>query len=300
MAKHLVITLGDAAGIGPEIVQKSLPELDAKGISYTLVGPQNTDLQREYPNTYTAIESDFDGELGHATALSGRCAFLAIEKAVSLCQSLPNSALVTAPINKTALKLADVPYTGHTTMLKDLSGVDAVSMAFYTPSIKTILTTIHVPLIKVSELLTLERLKQTVVHGIDFLYSLGYNNPRIAVAGLNPHAGEDGLFGDEEINQIQPAIAACQDLPAIVTGPYPADTVFRQAYDGQFDLVVSMTHDQGLIPIKLLHFDSAVNVTIGLPFVRTSPDHGTAYDIVGTNTADHRSFLEACLLAFRM
>ncbi len=197
--------------------------------------------------------------------------------------------LVTAPISKTAWKMADIHYTGHTTALKALSNAETVSMAFYTPNLRTILTTIHISLMQVSKQLTKNRLNTTISHAQLFCQQLGITNPKIAVAGLNPHAGEGGLFGTEE-HTIKGVI---DSHDASITGPYPPDTLYYRAYQGEFDIVVSLYHDQGLIPIKLIGFHDAVNVTVGLPFIRTSPDHGTAFDIAGKEQANSSSMQAA-------
>ena len=189
--------------------------------------------------------------------------------------------------------MANITHTGHTTALQSLSKSGPVSMAFYTPTLKTILTTIHIPLMHVASQLTPKKLQQTINHGILFCQNLGITSPKIAVAGLNPHAGEGGLFGNEEA-RLTNVIKQYDDT---VSGPYPPDTLYYRASQGDFDLVVSLYHDQGLIPIKLIGFHDAVNVTIGLPFIRTSPDHGTAFDISGQGTANESSTKAAILLA---
>jgi 4-hydroxythreonine-4-phosphate dehydrogenase len=173
-------------------------------------------------------------------------------------------------------------------------------MTFYSEPLKVMLATIHIPLSKVSQKISTERLIETITLAQAFVLDLGVAVPRIAVAGLNPHAGEHGLFGDEEERIICPAIKEAQNMGIAVSGPYPGDTVFKRAVDGEFDLVIAQYHDQGLIPLKLLAFDSAVNVTVGLPFVRTSVDHGTAFDIAGKNKADPLSLQEAIALAIRL
>jgi 4-hydroxythreonine-4-phosphate dehydrogenase len=225
---------------------------------------------------------------------NGAASFAYLKTAVQYASEGKVTQLVTGPISKTAWKMAGINHTGHTTALQSLSQSSDVSMAFYTPTLKTILTTIHIPLMQVGALLTPDRLKKTIDHGQLFCQQLGINFPRIAVAGLNPHAGEGGLFGNEE-EMITQVVAQYGDD---ITGPYPPDTLYyRASCCNDFDLVVSLYHDQGLIPIKLIGFHEAVNVTVGLPFIRTSPDHGTAFDIAGQGKANASSMRAAIVLA---
>ncbi|HEX7140318.1 MAG TPA: 4-hydroxythreonine-4-phosphate dehydrogenase PdxA, partial [Vicinamibacterales bacterium] len=209
-------------------------------------------------------------------------------------------AIATAPVNKEAFGLAGLPWTGHTDLLGHLTGTRRVAMMFYSEPLRVVLATVHVPLAAVSRALTMETMQATIELTADELPRFGYERPRIGVAGLNPHAGEHGLFGDEERNAIAPAIGACRARGIDVSGPFPGDTVFVRARRGEFDVVIACYHDQGLIPIKLLAFGQAVNVTLGLPIIRTSVDHGTAFDIAGKGIADPESMIAAVLLAARL
>jgi 4-hydroxythreonine-4-phosphate dehydrogenase len=209
-------------------------------------------------------------------------------------------AIATAPVNKEAFRLAGLPWAGHTDLLAHLTGAGRVAMMFYSDRLVVVLATVHIALAEVSAALTKDRVEATIALTAEALARFTKVPPRIAVAGLNPHAGEHGLFGDEEARAIAPAIAECRARGIEVTGPFPADTVFVRATRGEFDAVVACYHDQGLIPVKLIAFGRAVNVTIGLPIVRTSVDHGTAFDIAGKGVADAESMIAAVLLAARL
>jgi 4-hydroxythreonine-4-phosphate dehydrogenase len=211
------------------------------------------------------------------------------------------AAIVTCPITKEGLRLAGEPFPGHTELLAAMCGGAEVVMMLAGDRLRVALVTTHVSLREAVGLITAERVERCIriTHRF-FRERLGFAEPRIAVAGLNPHASEGGLFGEEEARAIAPAIAVCRTAGIDATGPHPADTVFVRGHRGQFDVVVAMTHDQGLGPLKLAHFDDAVNVTMGLPIIRTSVDHGTAYDIAGQGTASPTSLKAALLLAARM
>jgi 4-hydroxythreonine-4-phosphate dehydrogenase len=208
--------------------------------------------------------------------------------------------VATAPVNKEAFALAGLSWRGHTDLLAHLTGAASVAMMFYAEALRVVLATIHVPLAEVPGLLTQASLEQVIRLTARQMPRFGFARPRIAVAGLNPHAGEHGVLGSEERDVFEPAIAACRADLIEVTGPFPADTLFARAAAGQFDVVVASYHDQGLIPIKLLAFGKAVNVTLGLPIIRTSVDHGTAFDIAGQGIASHQSLVEAIRLAARL
>jgi 4-hydroxythreonine-4-phosphate dehydrogenase len=210
-------------------------------------------------------------------------------------------AIVTCPITKEGLKIAGVPHPGHTEFLAQLCGGADVVMMLAGDRLRVALATIHVALRRALELLSPAIIEQTVrITDAFFRKYMGTGAPRIAVAGLNPHAGEGGLFGDEETTMIAPAVAACRGSGIDATGPWPPDTVFYRAWRGEFDVVVAMTHDHGLIPLKLVHFEDGVNVTMGLPVIRTSVDHGTAYGIAGKGTASPASLLAAIRMAAAM
>jgi 4-hydroxythreonine-4-phosphate dehydrogenase len=207
-------------------------------------------------------------------------------------------AICTCPINKEQLHKNGFPFPGHTEFIKDLTSADEVVMMLAGPKLRVALATIHVPLAEVSALLTRERLRKTIrITAKSMARDFAFHSPRIAVAALNPHAGEAGKFGREEIDTIQPVVEEFGDSPWRVSGPYPPDTLFYRAMSGEFDAVVAMYHDQGLIPVKLAHFNEAVNISLGLPIVRTSVDHGTAYDIAGSGKAHPGSLLAAVELA---
>jgi 4-hydroxythreonine-4-phosphate dehydrogenase len=208
------------------------------------------------------------------------------------------AAMVTCPINKTAIRLAGVSYNGHTELLAERTKSENYAMMFAGDSLRVVLATIHVPLRDVPSILSKQKILLTIKLTWQTMRErFGFKTPRIAVAGLNPHAGEGGMFGNEEKDIITPAIAQARNEGVDVVGPVPPDTLFYHAAKGRYDVVVSMYHDQGLIPFKLIHFNNGANITIGLPIIRTSVDHGTAYDIVGTGTADPGSLIAAINMA---
>jgi 4-hydroxythreonine-4-phosphate dehydrogenase len=240
-------------------------------------------------------------EWGAVSAASGRAAIAAIEGCVTLCLAGKLDAMATAPINKQSLKLAGSPFPGHTEMITALCGADESLMCFFAGDLKVFLLTIHCSLAEAIKSVTRERVASAIVLAYRELRRLGIDRPRIAVAGLNPHAGEHGLFGSEEAREITPAIEECRDKHNIdVTGPLSSDTLFLRAWRGEFDAVAACYHDQGLIAVKCLSFGEAVNVTLGLPIIRTSVDNGTAFDIAGLGVADHRGMVQAIKLAAQL
>jgi 4-hydroxythreonine-4-phosphate dehydrogenase len=211
------------------------------------------------------------------------------------------NALVTAPLSKEALNAAGYSFPGHTELLASMTGAKNQVMLLAGPRLRVALVTTHLPLREVSTTLTTERIKRTIVITFQWLKRyMGVTDPKLAVAALNPHAGEGGLFGSEEEEIITPAIEECHQEGIVVDGPFPPDSLFFHAASGKYDAVVSMYHDQGLIPLKLLHFRDAVNITLGLPIIRTSVDHGTGYDIAGQGLADSTSLINAILMASKM
>lgn len=282
---RIAITEGDPAGIGPEIAKRAA------------VDPRVLEVCD--PVLYGA-PADAAFAPGVLAAAAGRAAYDAIVRAVGDARAGTVAGIATAPINKEALRLAGLPWNGHTDLLAHLTGAGHVAMMFYSDPLIVVLATVHVPLSEVPRLMTAELMERTVALAACELPRFGIAAPRLAVAGLNPHAGEHGLFGGEEETAIRPALARCRARGIDVAGPFPGDTVFVRASRGEFDAVVACYHDQGLIPIKLLAFGRAVNVTLGLPIVRTSVDHGTAFDIAGKGIADHQSMVEAVLLAARL
>jgi 4-hydroxythreonine-4-phosphate dehydrogenase len=240
-------------------------------------------------------------EWGALSAASGRAAIAAIEACVRLCLAGNLDSMTTAPINKESLKLAGSPFPGHTEMITALCGGANSLMCFFAGDLKVFLLTIHTSLADAIKSITRERVADAITLAHRELQRFGIARPRIAVAGLNPHAGEHGLFGSEEAREITPAIEECRTKHNInVTGPFPADTLFLRAWRGEFDAVAACYHDQGLIAVKCLAFGRAVNVTLGLPIIRTSVDHGTAFDIAGRGIADHGSMVEAIKLAAQL
>lgn len=247
-----------------------------------------------------------------ATPLGGELSFRFVEDAIASTRAAPNSrgtpipgvtldGIVTAPINKEAWALArHAEFPGHTELLAERFGARHTRMMFVAPKLNVMLVTTHIPLAKVPGALSIERILGTIELGAAACRRIGVAAPRVAVCGVNPHAGENGLLGDEDARLIEPAIRAAREKRIDASGPYPGDTIFGAAVAGKYDLVIAMYHDQGLIPVKLLAFNSAVNATIGLPVVRTSPDHGTAFDIAGKGIADPGSMIAAIDLAVRL
>jgi len=322
------LTIGDPAGIGPEVTLKAALEEEVLALcAPVIIGDAQylshwarifglsprfdrfdcvnagdpLPLEQNTPIIYNL--NNIPGppgllEMGREQAECGRAAAEFIETASRLCLSGELDAMVTAPINKKSLYLAGYPFPGHTEFLAELARTDEFAMAFITPMLRVALLTTHVPLadvpgyVKKSSIETLIRLvnRELTAYGIE--------RPRIAVAALNPHGGEGTLFGFEEASEMIPAIESCRNRDGIdVSGPHSGDTVFLRATRGEFDIVISCYHDQGLIPVKCLSFGEAVNVTLGLPFIRSSVDHGTAFDIAGQGKADHSSMVAAIKLA---
>jgi 4-hydroxythreonine-4-phosphate dehydrogenase len=238
--------------------------------------------------------------MGQLSADAGRAAFDAVCAAVRDAQAGTVHAVATAPVNKLAFSRAGLPWKGHTDLLAHLTGSPRVAMMFWSEPLKVVLATIHVPLSAVPAVLTRDVLDGIIDLTAAELPRFGIRDPRLALAGLNPHAGEDGLLGGEEEAVLKPAVAAARAKGVRLDGPFPADTLFVRASRGEFDAVIACYHDQGLIPVKLLAFGRAVNVTLGLPIVRTSVDHGTAFDIAGKGVADPSSMIEAVLLAAKL
>ena len=323
----IAITMGDAAGVGPEIIVKSLahPELydqcrplvvgDAERLRQAarIVGSQLTvrslalDQVDEAAYTFGTIDCVdlklIPGNLpwGRLSPIAGDAAFRYVEVAAKLAAVAKAQAICTAPLNKEALHAGGHAYPGHTEMLAALTGTPEVSMMLSTPKMRVIHVTTHIGLLDAIAKIEPALVERTIARGYSALRKAGIENPRIGVCGINPHAGENGLFGrGEEAEKIEPAVAACRGRGWRVEGPLPADTLFFRAQRGDFDLVVAMYHDQGHGPVKVLGLESGVNITIGLPVVRTSVDHGTAFDIAGTGKADERSMVHAMLQAIEL
>ena len=282
------ITVGDPAGIGPEISIKAAADPKVLDLCEpVLYGPHDAKALQPFTP-------------GQVSAEAGRAAYDAIVMAVEHARAGRIDAIATAPINKEAFALAGIPFKGHTDLLAMLTKSGPAVMMFYAEQLRVVLATVHVALRDVPSLLTRELADFIIDITARELPRFGYPRPRIAVAGLNPHAGEHGVIGSEDDAVLRPAVEAARGRGLDVNGPLPADTVFGRAARGDFDVVIACYHDQGLIPVKLLAFGRAVNVTLGLPIIRTSVDHGTAFDIAGRGVADHSSLVEAIGLAARL
>ena len=330
----ILLTMGDAAGIGPEIIARAFLRGDAQGcvvVGDVGVMRRASALLGDAALPIALIDEPQDAQLlpatcmpvlqapslpdladvawGRIDARCGAAAARCIEAAVQLVQAGQGSAIVTAPIHKEALASAGITFPGHTEMLQALaagtSALPPVRMMLANDELRVVLVTIHLSLRRAIEAVSFDAVLQTLRIAHRALKAWGLSTPRIAVAGLNPHAGEGGLFGDEELHIIAPAVQAARSEGINASGPFAPDTVFMRArnapgHAGEFDVVVAMTHDHGLIPVKYLGVEHGVNVTLGLPFVRTSPDHGTAFDIAGRGLADAASLVAAIKMARRL
>ena len=323
----VAITTGDPAGIGPEVVLKALADRELLSTArwvvigdaaiLNMVGKQiglrppdcivQDGRSAQWPGSRTAQVCLLDVHqlepsqftVGKLSAACGSAALEYVRTATQLCLDGEADAMVTAPLNKEAVSLTGQGFTGHTEFIADLSKAAESRMLLVNDHLRVIHVSTHRSLRSACELDT-PRILRTIQLGNEALQSLGFAQPRIAVCGLNPHAGENGLFGSEDLELIVPAIQAAQDMGLICEGPFPADTIFIQAVRGAYDLVVAMYHDQGHVPMKLLDFEHTINVSLGLPIIRTSVDHGTAFDIAGKNRADPSSLKAAMKLAVTM
>jgi len=310
----LAITMGDPAGIGPEIIAKFFSggvtapaivigdagclERAVKALSLPLdirsiTAPNDAQYSPGTVDVLSVSTLPTDLPLGQIDARAGQAAFDYITTAIDLALAGKIAGIVTAPIHKEALKAAGIPYPGHTEILADRSGTSDFAMMLANEELRVILVTIHVSLRSVPDLITKARVLKTIELADAACRAYGIQQPKIAVAGLNPHAGEGGLFGHEEETEITPAIIEATARGLQVSGPFAGDTIFMRARRGEFDIVVAQYHDQGLIPVKYMGIEHGVNVTIGLPFIRTSVDHGTAFDIAGKGLADASSLTYA-------
>ncbi len=303
---RLGVTMGCPAGVGPELILKALTHPFPEDLALVVLGDENLlreaarKLSLPLPLAEIISLSQLPYRPGAPNEETARAMVRYIKEGVRLCLEGQLAGLVTCPISKAALKLAGEPFPGHTEMLAALTGAREVAMAFYGKRLSVVLVTIHVPLRKVPELVTVPQILRVTRLAYQFLKDLKPEEPRLALAALNPHAGEGGLFGDEEERVLQPAVEEARRQGIPLSGPYPADSLFYRAVKGDFDLVVGLYHDQALIPFKLLHFEDGVNVTLGLPIIRTSVDHGTAYDIAGQGVAREKSLVAAIELAYRL
>lgn len=317
----IAVTMGDPAGIGPEIIAKSFAQTNFHAENRIIVLGDVAILERaakllDLPLRVNAIQEPEDatfepgsmdvqavtdlGEdlpFGKLDARAGDAAFRYVERAIELASAGRVDAIATAPLNKEALHLAGHKYPGHTEILAELTGTKNYAMMLVTDELNVIHVSTHVSLREAIDRAQPERELAVIRLAHESLRKLGVENPKVAVAGINPHAGENGLFGSEDAERIAPAVAAAVEEGIDASGPHPPDTVMMRARTGAFDIVVVQYHDQGHIPIKLMGFDTGVNVTVGLPFFRTSVDHGTAFDIAGTGKADPTSLHAALALA---
>jgi 4-hydroxythreonine-4-phosphate dehydrogenase len=303
---RIAITMGDAAGVGPEIVMKSLAHAEVYGLCKPLVIGDAERLREAgricgskltVPGDVECIDLKLipkDLPWGKLSAAAGEGAFQFVKLAAEMALDECVDAICTAPLNKEALHAAGHIYPGHTELLAELTGTPEVSMMLTAPNLRVIHVTAHLGLLDAIDRIEPGLVERTIARGHEVLARAGLPRRKIGVCGINPHAGENGLFGrGEEESKIAPAITACRAKGIDVEGPLPADTLFFRAARRDFDMVVAMYHDQGHGPVKVLGLESGVNITVGLPVIRTSVDHGTAFDIAGTGRADERSMLEA-------
>ncbi|MBN1477654.1 4-hydroxythreonine-4-phosphate dehydrogenase PdxA [Candidatus Sumerlaeota bacterium] len=325
----LALTLGDIAGVGPEIVAKVLADSETRELAHLAVFGPHRPL-RHAIDQFTAgipterVESaaelsawDFRAAvpvvddlsvrapscrevMGKVDADAGRSSHAAVLAAIDACLAGHTDAMVTAPIHKAAWSQAGVKHPGHTEVLAERTGTRRVLMMLACHQLKVILATIHIRLADVPRAITRERLADVIEGTAESMPLFGADTPRLAIAGLNPHAGDGGLFGDEEITVIGPAVEEARARGIDISGPFPADTVFARAKEGAFDAVIALYHDQGLAAIKTLEFERTVNISLGLPIIRTSVDHGTAFDIAGQGIASPTSLREAIQWATEM
>jgi 4-phospho-D-threonate 3-dehydrogenase / 4-phospho-D-erythronate 3-dehydrogenase len=326
MAKPIVaVTMGDPAGVGPEVVLKALTHKSVERACRILIFGDRGVLERTQRKLGSQVElplhkpgslwprakgtlvhalsslSPAECRPGHPSRACGEAVYRYVTEAARLALAGSVDAIATAPLNKKVLQMAGHYYPGHTELLAEMAGVPECRMMLIGSKLKVVLVTVHLPLMRVSRQLTSRKIRATLELTDQALRRyFARSRPKLAVAALNPHAGEEEIFGHEERKIILPAVEQARKRGIRAFGPFAADSLFYQAAKGDYDAVVCMYHDQGLIPLKLLHFIGGVALTLGLPFVRTSVDHGTAYDIAGKNKADETSMTEAILLAARL
>ena len=321
--KKLAITMGDPGGVGAEIILKAIRSTKVRQVSVPIIIGDSVVMKEalrvfNIPLTLKIIRSPQEAKLSKnsidfidigllnkfnknkPSVAGGRACVSYIKTAVEFALQKSVDGIVTAPISKEALKMSGVSWPGHTEMLADFTKTKDYAMMFIGEPLRIILVTIHTSLKDVPRSITQKKIVKTIRFAKKACDMLMIKNPRIAVAGLNPHAGETGRFGDEEIKKITPAIQKARKENIPVSGPYPPDTVFYKAYKREIDIIVCMYHDQGLIPLKMIAFDKGVNLTLGLPFIRTSPDHGTAYDIAWKGISNPSSMIEAIKVAAKL
>jgi 4-hydroxythreonine-4-phosphate dehydrogenase len=302
--------MGDPSGVGPEITLKALADESVKALANWVVIGDRRVLEMAAQSTGLPLDTAGvrdvamlvgaeDFRFGVLDARCGRAAVEYVRIATEMCLSGEAEGMVTAPLNKEAVSSSGIPFSGHTEYIAGLCGAKEARMLLASERLSTIHVSTHIPLRRACDLDTGQILR-TIELGHDAMQLLGFERPRIAVCGLNPHAGEHGLFGSEDERKIAPAIQGARSRGITCSGPHAGDTVFLQASRGAYDLVVAMYHDQGHIPMKLIDFEGTVNISLGLPIIRTSVDHGTAFDIAGQNKADCRSMKQAMRMAARM
>lgn len=320
MSVRIGISLGDPTGIGPEVTLKALAALPDDGTKFLLLcdrdlvtktaGDLGLDLRISHFQTFDqpgriflhSPEPPLPPGLNQGSAPAAEAAMSWLTEAAQRCLSRNLDAMVTAPVNKEAIIKLGRPFTGQTEYLSELAGTDRTAMMLLGADdrgrwLRVALVTTHLPLRAVADKISRANVEQTIELAAQACRDLGLPGQRVAVCGLNPHAGEGGEFGDEEITTIAPAVEAVRARGLDVEGPFPADTIFYYVFRGDYDAVVAMYHDQGLVPLKMIGFDTGVNWTLGLPFIRTSPDHGTAYNIAGQGKASPTSMISAINLA---
>jgi 4-hydroxythreonine-4-phosphate dehydrogenase len=304
------ITMGDPAGVGPEVILKAVAEMSPEERGQTRVFGCRATLEAAQQAVGSSVDLDpllvdvpVEGAplpFGREDARGGDAAFRCVETAVRAAEAGEIGCIVTAPLNKATLNAAGHHYDGHTGMLAHLTGQPRAWMLLAADRLKVVHVSTHVSLKDAIDRATPEAILQTIRIGNEHLKRIGLEAPRIAVAGINPHCGEGGLFGTEDDNQVVPAVEAARAEGIDAHGPVPADTLFHRAYNGAFDLIVAQYHDQGHIPVKLVAFDTGVNVSLGLPIDRTSVDHGTAFDIAGKGIAKHENMTAAIAYARKL
>ena len=305
----VALTMGDPSGIGPEIVLKALADPELRPLAHWIVVGDSRVLDKAQGITgerldtevcqVKSLDSSEEFAFGRLEARYGQAAIDYVREATNMCLEGKADAMVTAPLNKEAVTLSGRQFSGHTEYIAELCGATESRMLLASERLCTVHVSTHVPLRRACDVNT-ERILRTIELGSTAMNLLGFKRPRVAVCGLNPHAGEHGLFGREDEEFIAPAIELARSRGLQCSGPHAGDTIFLQASRGAYDLVVAMYHDQGHIPMKLIDFEGTVNVSLGIPIIRTSVDHGTAFDIAGQNKADPRSMKQAMRMAARM
>ena len=307
---HVLITPGDIAGVGPEVALKAIASRDFN-CKFTLVGPEwiwnqvagvsSVPVNSDF--LYVPSLSNIPNQIINCGSVSDSFGIIAMEcirTAAEECLKNNAAAMVTAPLTKSGIHIAGYKYQGHTDFLAEISKTPKHAMMLSTGNLRVLLVTHHQSIVSISKSLTINKISDKIELAHLCGEKLDIKNPKIAVCALNPHAGENCAFGDEEKNIISPAIESSRNKNINVSGPYPSDTLFYRALNGEFDFVIAMYHDQGLIPVKLIGFENGVNTTLGLPFVRTSPDHGSAYDIAGKGIANPASMVSAIEMAIKL